>query len=188
MCESKRVLLINSKNAWHKLFTHRLNSVEHHAENTPKNLNIEQKEAMLSPVFSLISYTCSQPVNEEKLFDFRCVPNWNVFPFFRTLQSEKLWFLSKIDLSFSINPSSSLQAVSFGPTLCVWMQWHFCFLFALPFFVIEIYQSRSIFDVWQYCLLRIRLFFSMSFLLLSFSSWSVDGQSRSQHIFLSQQF
>lgn len=169
MCESKRVSLINSKNAWHKLFTHRLKTPSEKSQNRTK------RDDAVSRFFS---YTRSQSVNEEKLFDFRCVPNWNVFPFFLTLSStmqQEIMVLSKIGLSFSINPSSSLQAVSHS--LCVWMQWHFCFLFALAFFFIEIYQSRSIFDVWQYCLLRIRLFFPLS----AFCFCSVAGQWIARH-------
>lgn len=180
MCESKRVSLINSKNAWHKLFTHRLKTPSEKSQNRTK------RDDAVSRFFS---YTRSQSVNEEKLFDFRCVPNWNVFPFFLTLSStmqQEIMVLSKIGLSFSINPSSSLQAVSHS--LCVWMQWHFCFLFALAFFL---HQNLSI-TIHLRCVTTLStanptLFFIECFLFL-FGSWSMNRQARSQHIFLSQQF
>lgn len=167
MCESKRVSLINSKNAWHKLFTHRLKTPSEKSQNRTK------RDDAVSRFFLLHT----QPVSERgKIIWFsmraelKCV---SLFSF--TLLQQEIMVLSKIGLSFSINPSSSLQAVSHS--LCVWMQWHFCFLFALLFSFIEIYQSRSIFDVWQYCLLRIRLFFSLS----AFCFCSVAGQWIARH-------
>lgn len=179
MCESKRVLLINSKNAWHKLFTHRLKTPSEKSQNRTK------RDDAVSRFFPLHT----QPVSERgKIIWFSMRAELKCVSFFsdallddaaRNYGFEQNW-------SFVFYKSVVESAGSLSLSLCVnavALLFSFCFGFFL-------HRNLSI-TIHLRCVTILStanptLFFIECFLL--FGSWSMNRQARSQHIFLSQQF
>lgn len=178
MCESKRVLLINSKNAWHKLFTHRLKTPSEKSQNRTK------RDDAVSHFFSL-THAASQWTRKNYLIFDACRTEM-CFPFFfhaaaaRNYGFEQNW-------SFVFYKSVVESAGSLSLSLCVnavALLFSFCFAFFL-------HRNLSI-TIHLRCVTILStanptLFFIECFLFL-FGSWSMNRQARSQHIFLSQQF